>query len=253
MIHIKSAQELDLIRQASRIVAETLDNLKYYIKPEATTQELDRRAAEFIKNLGGEPAFLGYKGFPANICTSVNEEVVHGIPGQRKLQEGDIISIDVGVKFNGYYGDGTVTFGVGKISQGAVRLLKITEDALNLAIEQVVPRNRLSNISNTIQKYIESNGFAVVREFVGHGIGANMHEDPQIPNFGQPNRGVRLEPGMVLAIEPMVTEGSWEVSILDNGWTAVTKDRKLAAHFEHTVAVTNDGCEVLTLWQKNNQ
>lgn len=252
MIHIRSADEIEIIRQACRIVSNTLEKLKYLIRPGITTQELDRQAAIFIKKQKAEPAFLGYKGFPANICTSINEEVVHGIPSPRKLKEGDIISVDVGVKLGGYYGDAASTFAVGKISPKATKLLKVTEETLNLAIEQVFPGNRLSNISCAIQKHAESNGFSVVREFVGHGIGSQMHEDPQIPNFGQPDRGVRLEQGMVLAIEPMVCEGNWQLDILENCWTAVTKDRKLSAHFEHTLAVTQDGCEVLTLWQKKN-
>jgi len=193
------------------------------------------------------PAFKDYKGYPANICASINETVVHGIPSERKLKEGDIISIDIGVKLEGYFADAAVTVGVGKISSVARKLMDATAGSLDVAIENSVPGRRLSDVSAKIQQFVESKGFSVVRDFVGHGVGTKLHEEPEIPNFGSPGTGPRLEPGMVLAIEPMVNEGTYEVEILEDGWTAVTKDGKLSAHFEHTIAITNDGAEVLTV------
>lgn len=199
-----------------------------------------------ILKLGGIPAFKGYRGFPGDICTSINEEVVHGIPGKRRLRDGDILSLDIGVKFSGYYGDAAVTIPVGSVSKEVKRLLEVTEEALYVGIGYARQGMRLSDLSHAIQTHAEKNGFSVVREFVGHGIGAKMHEEPQIPNFGEPNHGPRLKKGMVLAIEPMVNTGGPEVEILRDNWTAVTKDRKLSAHFEHTVLITDKEPEILT-------
>lgn len=252
MISLKSDRETGLMFKAGEIVGRVFEILGDEIKPGVTTRQLDNHAAEIISSLGARPAFLGYKGFPGNICTSINEVVVHGIPGQRPLKEGDIISLDIGVEFEGYYADAAATFDVGKISETARRLIDVTERSLYLGIGKARPGNRLSDISYEIQNLAEQNGFSVVRAFVGHGIGSKMHEEPEVPNFGRPNRGVRLEPGMVLAIEPMVNEGTYEVKILEDGWTAVTQDGKLSAHFEHTVLITEDEPRILTLWQKKN-
>ena len=228
-------------------MARALKYLKAFIREGITTEELDRLAEEYIKRHGGIPAFKGYRGYPRSLCVSVNEEVVHGIPGKRKLKEGDIVSLDLGVLMDGYYGDAAITVPVGKVSELAKKLIKVTEEALYRGIEMARPGNRLSDISYAIQNHVEKAGFSVVREFVGHGIGKELHEEPQVPNFGPPNRGPRLEPGMVLAIEPMVNTGTWEVRILPNGWTVVTADGGLSAHFEHTVAITDNGPEILSL------
>jgi len=236
MIIIKSDREIDILRQANRIVAQILEKLKEYIKPGVSTAELDRIAEEFIRSAGAEPAFKGYRGYPATICASVNEEVVHGIPrADKKLKEGDIISIDVGVRFKGYYGDAAATYPVGEVSELARKLIEVTREALYRGIEKAQAGCRLHDISYAIQSFVEGHGFSVVREFVGHGIGAKMHEDPQIPNFGVPGTGPRLKKGMVLAIEPMVNVGGHEV------------DRSLSAHFEHSVAVGEDGAEILSV------
>lgn len=247
MIILKSNREIDLMREAGRIVAIALEKIRASVKPGITTAELDRIAEEVIKEHGARPLFKGYGGFPASICTSVNEEVVHGIPGLRVLNSGDIISIDVGAEKNGYCGDAALTLPVGEVSEEALRLLKVTKTALEKGIEKASPGNRLTDISHAIQAYAESHGFSVVREYVGHGIGTKMHEDPKVPNFGAPGRGPRLETGMVLAIEPMVNVGTHQVEVLQDGWTVVTRDRKLSAHFEHTVAVTDNGPEILTV------
>lgn len=252
MISLKSKAEVDAIKAACRIVVSTLELLERNIAPGVTTAELDRVAEANIKKSGGVSAFKGYKGFPANICTSINEVIVHGIPGKQVLKDSDIISIDVGVKLNGYYGDAAITFPVGSISWQSRRLLEVTEEALYEGIKQARPDNRLSDISHAVQNYAESYGFSVVREFVGHGIGSEMHEDPQIPNFGAPHQGPLLKAGMVFAIEPMVNMGTYKSEILDDGWTAVTKDRKLSAHFEHTVYIGENGPEILTKWRKRN-
>lgn len=246
MINCKSSRELDYMREAGRIVAETFDELKKFIEPGVTTKELDSIAEKYIVSRGARPAFKGLYGFPASICTSINEQVVHGIPGLRKLEDGDIISIDCGAEINGYYGDSAVTFPVGSISAEAAKLLQVTEGALYEGIAKAVEGNRLSDISHAVQHYVESRGFSVVRDYVGHGIGKKMHEDPQVPNFGRPGRGPRLTAGMVLAIEPMVNAGTFEVETLSDKWTVVTKDRKLSAHFEHTVAITDGDPEILT-------
>ena len=237
------------MRKAGQIVAQVLHDLSSFVRTGITTGELDREAEAIIRREGGEPAFKGYRGFPASICVSVNEEVVHGIPGQRLLKEGDIVGIDVGAKVNGYFGDAAMTFGVGTIGEEAVRLMTVTREALTRGIQQAVSGNRLSNISHAVQSYVESNGFSVVRDFVGHGIGSQIHQDPQVPNFGSPNHGVQLRKGMALAIEPMVNLGSPEVFVLDDGWTVVTKDRKLSCHFEHTIVIQEGPPEILTEWR----
>lgn len=247
MIILKSYEEVKKIRESGRIVAETLEELKKYVKSGVLTREIDKIAEECILSKGGTPAFKGYRGFPATICVSVNNEVVHGIPSGRRLEEGDIVSIDLGVIFEGYYGDAAITLPVGNISEEARRLLEITERALYMAIDKAVIGNRVSDISWTIQNYIERAGYSVVRDYVGHGIGRSLHEDPPVPNFGKPGKGPRLKRGMVLAIEPMVNMGGSELMVEENGWTAVTEDGSLSAHFEHTVAITDKGPEILTV------
>lgn len=232
--------------KACRVVAEVLELLKSSVKPGITTKEIESFADEKIRERGGLPAFKGYRGYPASICTSVNEEVVHGIPSVRKLVDGDIVSIDLGVYMDGFYGDGAVTLQIGKTDIETTKLLKVTEDALYLGIENAVNGNRVSDISYAIQKYVEDSGFSVVRVFVGHGIGRALHEEPQIPNYGVPGHGARLMEGMTLAIEPMVNAGTNEVIILNDGWTAVTSDGKKSAHFEHTVLVTSNKPKILT-------
>ncbi len=246
MIYLKTPQEIALLREAGRIVALALQELAALVRPGVTTGELNRFAEEFLRRAGARPAFLGYHGFPASICASVNDEVVHGIPGLRMLEEGDIISIDIGAVYQGYYSDAAATFPVGKISPEAARLLEVTREALYRGIAQAVPGNRVGDISAAIQQHVEAHGFSVVRDLAGHGIGRNMHEDPQVPNFGKPGHGPRLQPGLVLAIEPMVNAGSHEVVLRPDGWTVVTKDGSLSAHFEHTVLVTSGEPEVLT-------
>ncbi|NLT95726.1 MAG: type I methionyl aminopeptidase [Clostridia bacterium] len=246
MIVLKSDRELAYMRDAGRIVAETHAELEKAVAPGITTLALDEIAEDYITKKGAIPAFKGYHGFPASICTSVNEEVVHGIPGLRVLKSGDIISIDIGAVINGYYGDAARTLPVGTISDDALNLLKVTEEALYKGIEQVKVGNRLSDISHAIQSHAEKNGYSVVRDYVGHGIGTKMHEAPQVPNFGLPGHGPRLKPGMCLAIEPMVNMGTYEVETLLDNWTVVTRDKQLSAHFEHTVAVTEKGPLILT-------
>ncbi len=227
-------------------MAEVLEGIRKRISSGVKTRELDKFAESFIRSKGAKPAFKGYRGYPSTICASVNEQVVHGIPSSVKLKEGDIISIDIGVYYNGFYGDAALTLPVGDISSKAKKLLAVTEESLQVGIENAVTGNRLSDISFAIQNNVEPEGFSVVRNFVGHGIGRKLHEEPQIPNFGKPGQGPELMPGMTLAIEPMVNEGGWEISILNDGWTAVTKDQSLSAHFEHTVAITKNGHDVLT-------
>jgi len=247
MITCKSKKELEYMREAGRIVAEVFNEIKKVIEPGITTKELDSIAESYIVGRGAKPAFKGLYGFPASICTSINEQVVHGIPGLRKLENGDIISIDCGAEVNGYYGDAAITLGVGSISAEAELLLQVTEKSLHEGIAKAVAGNRLTDISHAVQHYVESGGFSVVRDYVGHGIGTKMHEDPQVPNFGKPGRGPRLAAGMTLAIEPMVNVGTYEVETLPDKWTVVTKDRKLSAHFEHTIAITEGTPEILTL------
>jgi methionyl aminopeptidase len=246
LIILKSSGELESMKRAGSLVAKTIAVLKDAVRPGITTAELDGLAEDVIRNHGGIPAFKGYHGFPGSICTSVNEQVVHGIPSIRKLKNGDIISIDTGSIIEGFYGDAAVTLPVGEISDEAKRLLIVTEGSLMAGIEQAKAGNRLSDISNAVQTFVEGNGFSIVRDYVGHGIGRSMHEDPQIPNYGPPGRGPRLEPGMVLAIEPMVNAGGYRVETLEDNWTVVTADRSLSAHFEHTVAVTENGPVILT-------
>jgi methionyl aminopeptidase len=246
MIILKSPDEIKNMAQSCSIVAKTLDAIKAIVKPGTTTEELENFAEAYIRTHNAVPAFKGYRGYPASICASVNNEVIHGIPSDRVLKEGDILSIDLGVYKDGFYGDAACTFPVGKILPNAERLLRVTEESLYIGIENARPENRISDISYSIQRHVESKGFSVVRAFVGHGIGRELHEEPQIPNFGPPNRGPRLMPGMTLAIEPMVNEGRYEVLILDDGWTAVTIDGKLSAHFEHTILITSDKPEILT-------
>lgn len=246
VIIIKSQREIEQLKRSNAIVAEVLQELKGMIVPGRTTQELDRVAEAIILSKGGVPAFKGYRNYPATICVSINEEVVHGIPGPRKLRDGDIVSIDVGVNLNGYFGDAAITVPVGEVDQGAKRLLEVTERALYIGIEMARIGNRLFDISHAIQNWVEGKGFSVVREFVGHGIGKSLHEEPQIPNFGSPGQGPRLEKGMVFALEPMVNEGTFEVKILSDGWTVVTADGKRSAHFEHTIAITDGKAEILS-------
>ncbi len=246
MIILKSPDEIKCIALSCSIVARTLQAVKAIVRPGITTKEIESFADAYIRANNAIPAFKGYRGYPASVCTSVNSEVIHGIPSGRVLKEGDILSIDLGVYKDGFYGDAAYTFPVGKIHPDVERLLRVTEESLFIGIENARSDNRVSDISNSIQRHVESNGFSVVKTFVGHGIGRELHEDPQIPNFGHPGRGPRLRPGMTLAIEPMVNEGGYEVSILDDGWTAVTMDGKLSAHFEHTVLVTSDNPKILT-------
>ena len=246
MIILRSDEEIGQIRKAGLIVALVLDKLKMHAIPGIETEELDRIALEAILKNGGLPAFKDYKGYPANICVSINECVVHGIPSKRRLKDGDIVSMDVGAKCGNFFADAAITVGVGRVSDTARKLMKVTEESLYRGIEMARPGKRLSDISANVQEHVEKNGFSVVRSFVGHGTGEKIHEEPEIPNFGKPDKGPRLESGMILAIEPMVNEGSHEIEILKDGWTAVTKDRSLSAHFEHTIAVRDNGAEILT-------
>lgn len=246
MIILKSEREINYLRDAGRIVAETLVEVKKAAKPDVTTLELDRIAEEYIKGCGATPAFKGYHGFPGHICSSVNEEVVHGIPGLKKLKNGDTVSIDIGAVINGYYGDAAITIPIGEVDAQVQQLLDVTEQSLYKGIEQAIVGKRLSDISHAVQKHAEGFGYGVVRDYVGHGIGRNMHEDPQVPNYGPPGRGPRLKSGMTLAIEPMINMGTHEVKTLDDGWTVITSDGKRSAHFEHTIAIMPDGPEILT-------
>ncbi|ADH61599.1 methionine aminopeptidase, type I [Thermoanaerobacter mathranii subsp. mathranii str. A3] len=247
MIYIKSENEIDLMRTAGKVIANLFEVLEKAIKPGVTTLELDRIAEEFIIKNGCKPAFKGLYGFPASICTSINEEVVHGIPSLRKLKEGDIISIDLGASYKGYNADAARTFSVGEISEEAQKLIEVTKNSFFEGIKYAKEGNRLSDISHAIQTYVESYGFSVVREYVGHGIGIKMHEDPQVPNFGPPGRGPRLKKGMCLAIEPMVNTGHYIVKTLENNWTVVTADGGLSAHYENTIVITEGEPEILTI------
>ncbi len=247
MILLKSPRELALMRKAGYVLAEVTERLTAWVEPGLSTQEIDEEVEDFIRARGAAPAFKGYRGFPATICVSINDEVVHGIPSpRRRLKEGDIVGLDLGCIVEGYYADCALTLAVGEVAPRVRELLDVTRDSLARAVAACWPGRRLSDISHAVQQHVEAHGFAVVRQFVGHGIGRDLHEDPQVPNFGEPGRGPQLKPGMVLAIEPMVTMGSWEVRVLEDRWTAVTVDGSLAAHFEHTVAVTEDGPEILT-------
>jgi methionyl aminopeptidase len=246
VIVCKSPAELERMRGANVLVADVLVALRGRVRPGVTTGELDAFAESRIREAGGRPAFKGYHGFPATLCTSVNDEVIHGIPGPRALEPGDVVSIDLGVVFDGFYGDAAITVPVGAIADDAADLLKVTEEALYLGIEQARVGNRVSDIGHAVQRHVEAHGFSVVREFVGHGVGTALHEEPQVPNFGPAGRGPRLAEGMTLAIEPMVAMGRAAVKVLGDGWTAVTKDGSLAAHFEHTVGITGAGPVILT-------
>lgn len=247
MIILKSPEEVEKIRCASRIVGEVIQELEPMVKPGVTTGELDRRAEELMKKKGAKPAFKGYRGYPKVLCTSVNEKVVHGIPSDREvLKEGDIIGVDCGVIVEGFFGDSARTFPVGKVDEASQRLLDVTRESLYEGIRQMVVGRRIHDIGWAVQSCAEAGGFSVVRDFVGHGIGRSLHEEPQVPNFGKPNTGVRLTVGMVLAIEPMVNAGGPEVRVLEDGWTAVTADGRRSAHFEHTIALTEKGFEILS-------
>ncbi|MBI3995416.1 MAG: type I methionyl aminopeptidase [Nitrospirae bacterium] len=246
MIILKSPDEVKKIERAGRIVAEVLQELKEQVKPGVTTLDLDRIAEAGIRKRGGQPAFKGYRGFPATLCASVNDEIVHGIPSKRTLQEGDIIGLDLGSIVEGYYGDSAITVAVGAVRPEVKRLVRVTEESLYRGIEQMKPGNRLSDISNAVQTHVEAAGYSVVKDFVGHGIGQALHEEPQLPNFGKAGQGPRLRAGMVLAIEPMVNMGKDGVRVLGDHWTAVTEDGSLSAHFEHTVAITEAGPVILT-------
>ena len=246
MIILKSRPEIEKMRKSNAIVAAILEELSKKIRPGVKTIELDRLSEELALKRGARPAFKGYRGYPYSLCTSVNSEVVHGMPSERELKEGDIVSLDFGILNDGYYGDAAVTVPVGEITPGARKLLKITEEALYRGIAEVKAGNRIGDISSAIQNHVEAAGYSVVRDLVGHGIGKSLHEDPQVPNYGSGGRGIELKPGMVFAIEPMVNEGTYRVEILRDGWTVVTADGKLSAHFEHSVAITENGPVILS-------
>jgi len=247
VITCRSAAEIDKLRRVNQLVGEVLAELKAMVRPGISTLDIDRIAEERVRKAGAEPAFKGYHGYPNTICASVNEQVVHGIPSTRPLEAGEIISLDMGAKMDGFFGDSAVTVAVGDVSPEAAELLRVTEESLFRGIEAVKPGARVSDIGAAVQQHVEARGFSIVREFVGHGIGTSLHEEPQIANYGPGGRGPRLAEGMVLAIEPMVNIGRPAVKVLDDGWTAVTRDGSLSAHFEHTVVVTRDGVEILTL------
>lgn len=247
MIICRSQAEIEKLRRVNRLVGEILAELRLLVAPGVTTEEIDRTAEARVRAAGAEPAFKGYHGYPATICASVNEQVVHGIPSKRPLAEGEILSLDMGARLDGFFGDSAVTVPVGQVSRDASELLRVTEEALFRAIDAVKPGARVSDIGAAVQDHVEAHGFSVVREFVGHGIGTSLHEEPQVANYGPAGRGPRLAEGMVLAIEPMVNIGKPAVKVLGDGWTAVTRDGSLSAHFEHTVVVTSEGREILTL------
>jgi methionyl aminopeptidase len=246
MIPLKSEEDLKNLQVSGEILGRTMRGLKKFVLSGISTAEIDRIAEELIIKEGAKPAFKGYRGFPAALCVSINEEIVHGIPGKRVLREGDIVGLDLGVNYLGYFSDAAVTLAIGEISPKVNKLVEVTRQALVEGIKLAIVGNNLSDISHRIQSFVEGKGFSVVRQFVGHGIGLSLHEEPEIPNFGSPHQGPILKSGMVLAIEPMVNMGSWESEILPNGWTAVTKDRLPSAHFEHTVAITEEGPRILT-------
>ena len=246
MIVTKDQREIELMREAGRIVALVHDHLKDYIKPGVTTQDINVFCEKIIRDAGATPSFLNLYGFPGAVCTSINEVVVHGIPDNTKLREGDIISVDVGACYKGYHSDSAWTYAVGQISEDAAHLMKVTEESLYAGLAQVKPGNRLSDISHAVQIYLESHGCSTPRDYTGHGIGSQVHEDPAVPNYGAPGRGPRLKEGMALAIEPMAHLGRCETDVLDDDWTVVTRDRSLAAHYEHTIVITSDGYEILT-------
>lgn len=247
MVVLKTSKELAKMKRAGSISAQALQVGGAAVRPGVTTGEIDRAVRSFIQSKGAIPSFLGYGGFPGSACVSVNDEIIHGIPGGRVIQEGDIVSIDVGAIVDGYHGDNAATFAAGRVSDAAQKLMDATRESLLAAIAVAKPGARLGDIGYAVQSYVEALGYGVVREYVGHGIGTEMHEEPEVPNYGRPGHGVRLVPGMVIAIEPMITEGSHALHVLDNDWTVVTNDHKLAAHFEHTVAITESGPVILTL------
>ncbi|PTM54663.1 type I methionyl aminopeptidase [Desmospora activa] len=246
MIILKSSKEIERMRRAGRVVYEAHQLIREAIRPGITTKEIDRIVDSYIRKQGATPSFKGYNGFKGSVCASVNEELVHGIPGERVLEEGDIITVDIGAFLDGYHGDSAWTYPVGTISAEASRLLEVTEDSLYRGLKQALPGNRIGDISHAIQTIVEEAGFSIVREYVGHGVGQNLHEEPSVPNFGPPGKGPRLKPGMTLAVEPMVNVGSRHVKTLGDNWTVVTEDGSLCAHFEHTIAITEDGHEILT-------
>jgi methionyl aminopeptidase len=247
VINLKSAREIEIMRRSGKITSKTLERLMQAARPGVTTAQLDHIADESIRSMGGVPTFIGYNGYPSAICTSVNDEVVHGMPGDRVLVEGDLLSLDIGTTLEGYVSDSAITVPIGNVSEAAKRLMRITQECLMLGIAQMQTGNHLGDIGHAVQQHAESNGYGVVRALVGHGIGRKMHEDPQVPNYGTAGQGTLLRNGLVLAIEPMITEGTWEVATLQDGWTVVTEDGKLAAHFEHTIAITDHGPKILTL------
>ena len=246
MIKLKSPLEIAKMQVANQIVAEALAEITTFVKPDIETLELDAVAEEICRRRKVKPAFKNYRGYPRSICISINDEIVHGIPSHRRLNAGDLVSIDFGVRYDGYFGDAAVTLAVGNVSETAQKLMKATEEALYAGIAKVVAGNRLSDVSHAVQETVEAYGFSVIRDFVGHGIGRSLHEDPQIPNYGPPGQGPMLQPGMTFAIEPMVSAGRWEIAVMPDGWTAITKDGSLAAHYEHTVALTEKGVLILS-------
>jgi len=246
MIILKSEEEIEKLRIANQILARALKKLGNMVEAGVTTGDLDRTAEEMIRADGAKPSFKGYRGFPGTLCTSINDEVVHGIPGDRALKNGDIIKLDLGTEVDGYYGDSAMTIAVGDVPESTLKLMRVTEEALYKGIDQMHTGNRLSDISNAIQRHAEGNGFTVVTDFVGHGIGRAPHEDPQVPNYGPAGQGPELKAGMVLALEPMVNCGTHEVEVLDDGWTVITKDKELSAHFEHSIAITENGPDILS-------
>lgn len=247
MIELKSKAEIKAIAEAGRIVASAHKLVAELIRPGITTLELDREVQKLIESEGGTPSFLGYRGYPASTCISIDEVIVHGIPDSRKIKEGDLVSVDIGVYKNGFHGDAARTHLVGKVSKQKQQITEVVRQALAEGIKAAKPGGRLSDMSSAIQKYAERHGFSVVRDLVGHGIGRNLHEDPQVPNYGEPGHGPILKPGMVMAIEPMINAGTYEIETLEDGWTIVTADRKISAHWENTIAVTEDGIEILTV------
>lgn len=250
MIQIKSSAELQRMRRVGRFVAQVLQKVSKEVRPGVTTLHLNKIAEDEARRLNAVPAFKGYCGYPFSLCCSLNSGVVHGMPSAQKLVSGDLLSLDFGLVYDGFYGDAALTLPVGVVSDESLRLIRVTKESLEKAIEVVRPGNRVSDISATIQSYVEQNGYSVVRDFVGHGIGRELHEDPQVPNYGKPGKGALLKPGMVLAIEPMVNQYGHSVRVLSDGWTAVTADGGLSAHFEHTVAVTENGPEIMTLFEE---
>ena len=239
-------EEVRAIKKSNQIVAKILEELGSMIKPGVRTRDLDEHAEARTREIGAIPAFKGYRDFPSSLCTSINEEIVHGIPSARALREGDIVSLDFGVLYEGYYGDAAITFPVGEITPKARKLIQAAKEAFHKGLDKARAGNRLSDISHAIQTYVEGQGFSVIRSFVGHGIGLSLHEEPQIPNFGLPGRGPKMKPGMVFALEPMIAMGDWNVEILEDNWTAITRDKSLSAHYEHTVAITEEGAEILS-------